>query len=241
MLATVAIVAFCSVGMWVLLERRTDATRAVAVPSDETNRAKTKAASPPLPAVPMAIGEAPVLGAPDARVVLIVYSEFKCPFCGKFAKDVMPRLISDFVKPGRIRVVFRHFPLDELHPFARPAAEATWCLAKQGQFWEMHDKLFANQARLDADLLQKELGQLAIDRTAFDVCVKNDAPKKVQADVESGEALGVSGTPTSFLGVATDDGRVQLVERVVGARPYAEISTAIDRLIASAARGNGTR
>jgi protein-disulfide isomerase len=96
----------------------------------------------PIPAEPLAVSDAPILGDPNAPVGMIVFSDFECPFCGRFAQETLPELQARYIDPGQMFLVFRHLPLP-IHAQARPAAEASECAARQGKFWEYHDALFA--------------------------------------------------------------------------------------------------
>ena len=92
----------------------------------------------PVPEVPLSIAGAPTVGSASAKVVMFIFSDFECPFCGKFASEIMPGLTQKYVESGRVRLVFRHFPLG-IHSRAVRAAESAECAARQGRFWAMHD------------------------------------------------------------------------------------------------------
>ena len=94
------------------------------------------------------VADAPSLGRADAPVTLVEFSDFQCPFCGRFFATTLPALKKDYIDTGKLRYVFRDFPLDQLHPNARKAAEAAHCAGEQGKYWEMHDVLFQNQRAL---------------------------------------------------------------------------------------------
>ena len=135
------------------------------------------------------------LGAADARVTLVEYGDFECPFCGRAypeLKQVLRRL------KGKIRFVFRHFPLSAEHPHAQHAAEVAEAAAAQGKFWEMHDLLYQRQAALaDEDLVRyaRELG-LDAERERRELLAH---AARVREDVVSGAESGVSGTPRFFI------------------------------------------
>ncbi|MFW3169212.1 Na+/H+ antiporter NhaA [Geodermatophilus sp. CPCC 206100] len=138
-----------------------------------------------------------VRGPVDAPLTLVEYGDFECPFCGRAtgAVEELRELLGD-----RLRYVFRHVPLVDLHPHARLAAEAAEGAAAQGRFWEMHDRMFAAQDRLTAtDLLDHaEAIGLDVQRFARDLGSARNA-RRVEEDVESAEASGVEGTPTFFV------------------------------------------
>jgi protein-disulfide isomerase len=90
----------------------------------------------------------PAKGASGARVILIEFSDFECPYCGRHFRQTLPRIDREYVQTGKVRYVFRHFPLESLHKEAFKAAEAALCAGDQQKFWEMHDRLFAHQDAL---------------------------------------------------------------------------------------------
>src|SRR3989338_3040634 len=93
-----------------------------------------------------------VLGDKKAKVTIIEFSDYQCPFCGRFFSQTLPQIKSQYVDTGKVKIVFIDFPLTSIHPIAQPAAEATECVKKQGgdeAFWKMHDKIFENQASLN--------------------------------------------------------------------------------------------
>ena len=139
-----------------------------------------------------------VRGLVSAPLTLVEYGDFECPFCGR-ATGAGSELRERF--GDRLRYVFRHAPLTEIHPHAQLAAEAAEAAAAQGQFWEMYDRLFANQDRLAITDLLEHAAALGLDvpRFADDLSAGVHA-RRVQQDVASAEASGVAGTPTFFVG-----------------------------------------
>ncbi|MGH0032229.1 MAG: DsbA family protein [Myxococcota bacterium] len=135
----------------------------------------------------------PALGPADAPITVIEFSDFQCPFC----RRALPTLRELRKRhPQDVRVVYRHLPLETIHPRARAAAEASVCAEQQGRFWEFHDRLFeAQDALSDADL-RAHAEALGLDLTAWDACLADPAPAaRVDADVEAARAVGLSGTP----------------------------------------------
>jgi len=142
-----------------------------------------------------------VVGAADAPLTVIEYLDFECPVCGRFFEETYPTIRRDYIDTGRVRWVVRQFPLRQIHPHAQAAAEASECAAVQGAFFAYHDALFAHQDALDSASLGTYAEQAGIDRAAFDACVASGvAQTKVQADLESGVALGFGGTPSFLIG-----------------------------------------
>jgi Na+/H+ antiporter NhaA len=137
-----------------------------------------------------------IRGPAEAPVTLVEYGDLECPYCGQ-AEGIIRELLRDF---GDLRYVWRHLPLSDVHPHAQLAAEASEAAAAQGQFWEMHDVLLANQDRLTARDLMRHAQELGLDTERF----KNDLRKRkgasrIAEDVESADLSGVSGTPTFFV------------------------------------------
>lgn len=141
-----------------------------------------------------------VLAVGDPQVTVIEYSEFQCPFCGQFARNALPTLRKDYIETGKVRWIFRHFPLRSIHTHAQAAAEASECAADQGKFWEYHDLLFQHQSDLTKADLKSYAGQLGLDQETFDACLDSGAKAaRVQIDVDSGQASGIPGTPTFLI------------------------------------------
>jgi protein-disulfide isomerase len=150
----------------------------------------------PPPRVDIALGDAPVRGKRDAKVTIVEFSDFQCPACGHAEPTVqaLQKQLGDGVK-----LVWKNLPL-EMHPFARGAAEAALAAGAQGKFWEMHDKLFANQQALDRQSLERYAGELKLNIVQFRKALDTHAfAAQVDADVREAQRLGVSGTPTFFV------------------------------------------
>ncbi|HEX5449917.1 MAG TPA: Na+/H+ antiporter NhaA [Gaiellaceae bacterium] len=136
-----------------------------------------------------------IRGPEDAKVTLIEYGDFECPFCGR-AEPAIRELLTDF---GDVQYVWRHLPLNDVHPFAQLAAEASEAAAKQGAFWPMHDALLESQD-LRADKLVEFAEQLGLDVDRFaDDLREHEGAARVAEDVDSADLSGVSGTPTFFI------------------------------------------
>jgi len=132
-----------------------------------------------------------------AKVVLIEYSDYECPFCGRHhptMQEVMDQYGDD------VAWVYRHFPLTSIHPQAMPAALAAECANEQGKFWEYTDELFDNQAKLSSSFYSELAGDLGLNTSKFDDCVESEKyATRVKADIASGQAAGASGTPATFV------------------------------------------
>ena len=153
--------------------------------------------SPPAIRVEVSVDGAPIRGTPDAPVTVVEFSDFECPFC-KQAHPTLKQLLERY--PGKIRLAYRDFPLDSIHPQARRAAEAARCAHDQTKFWEYHDVLFSQSPRLSTDDLRRYADQVGLDVTKFDDCLTAGTHKAaVQRDLDEGNRLGVTGTPAFFV------------------------------------------
>ena len=139
----------------------------------------------------------PSLGPAEAAVTIVEFSDFQCPFCQR-AIPVLKELRERY--PNDVRVVYRHFPLDSIHPRARPAAEASLCAHDQGKFWPYHDKLFENSAALADDDLRRYATELEIDADRFERCLAERPHREtVETDLAAASTAGVNGTPAFFV------------------------------------------
>ncbi len=137
--------------------------------------------------------DGPSLGPEDAPVILVEFGDFQCPFCRQ-AMGIVYELAQKY--PEELRVVYRHLPLDTIHPRARAAAEASACAADQGLFWEYHDRLFANPTAFGDEDLRAHAREVGADGEVFDACVeKREHAAKVDADAAAAVELGITGTP----------------------------------------------
>jgi|TARA_Y100000310_G_scaffold153594_1_gene152997 protein-disulfide isomerase len=180
----------------------------VAVPSAAAP--SPSAAPTPAAKVDVSVDDDPVKGDPDAPITIIEFSDFECPFCGRFYSQTMGQLEEKYIKTGKAKIVFRDFPLS-FHPKAQKASEASECADDQGKFWEMHDMIFENQNSISVSDLKGYAGQLGLDQSKFDSCLDSgEHEAEVQADFRDGSAAGVSGTPSFFVNGI----------KLVGAQPF---------------------
>lgn len=158
----------------------------------------------------------------SAPITIVEYSDFQCPFCSKFHPTVK-QILEDY--PGKVRWVYKHFPLDQIHLQARPAAEAAECVFEQkgnDGFWQFSDSLFENQEEL-GEVLYKELaGQLSLNLEQFNDCLTSRKYKnKVEEDYQEGVVKGVQGTPGNFVNGLP----------LAGAVPYATLKAVVDQVL----------
>ena len=180
---------------------------------------------------PVSIDDDYIRGRADAKVTLIEFSDFQCPFCAEFYRETLPLIDKDYIQTGKVRMVYRDFPLVDVHKDAQKAAEAAQCAGEQGKYWEMHDKIFANYTTLSVDDLKNHARGLDIAADRFDRCVESGKfAEEVNKDVRDGHALGVQGTPTFFVGLTGQDNTIQAIP-IGGARPYAVFKQTFDKFL----------
>ena len=185
----------------------------------------------PIPDKPLSLEGAPILGSREAPIALVMFSDFECPFCARFATEVLPGLRQKFVDAGQVQLAFRHLALP-IHSRAVPAAIAAECAARQSAFWPFHDLAFAPPMRLSDDDLRIHAGEIGLDLIAFDTCLSEAAVSaRVTSDGELARGLAVSGTPTFFAGRVTAGNFVDVSEAVAGARPLEEFEMMITRIL----------
>jgi protein-disulfide isomerase len=221
-LDVVAAVAMISVSIALMWSMQTRAS---------STRTERRAA---LPSAPVALTNMQQVGSVSAPVVAIIYSDFECPFCARFATGTWPQIKLDYIDKGRLRVAFSQYPLDELHISARRAAEVSECAADQGKFWPVHDLLFSKQRELRELLteprLSNELGPLGLESERLTSCLSSGVAKRVDEMSKAAGPLGVSGTPTFFVGIPSGSAAVLVKERLEGAVSAATFGTTIDKL-----------
>ncbi len=164
-------------------------------------------------------GDEYIRGNKDAKVKIVEFSDFQCPFCSKF-HPTMQQVMAEY--GDKVAWIYKHFPLDSLHPQARPAAEASECVGEQkgsDGFWQFTDGIFANQTRVGAALFEELAQKAGANLDKFKECVSSRKfQRKVEADYQEGLSYGVDGTPGSFINGVP----------VRGALPYESVKQIID-------------
>jgi protein-disulfide isomerase len=163
--------------------------------------------------------EGPARGAANAKITIVEFSDFQCPFCAR-AQPVIERVLKEY--PDKVRLVYRDFPLS-FHSNAARAAEAAHCANEQQQFWPLHDWIFRHQNELGEQELSNAARELGLDQKKFDACMVSHKYQRAVADNQAaGEKAGVTGTPAFFV-----DG-----ELLSGAQPFEKFQEVIDRHLA---------
>ena len=190
---------------------------AVARPTAQPTAAAQPTATPPIVVENVSVDDDPSWGPADAPVTIVEFSDFQCPYCARFVTQTLPQIKQTY--EGKVRFVFRDFPLSQIHENAEKASEAAECANEQGKFWEYHDKLFSSQSALDVASLKSYASQLGLDTATFDQCLDSSKyAQEVQKDLQDGTSYGVDGTPAFFV-----NGLL-----VVGAQPFASFQEVID-------------
>ncbi|MEM4134007.1 MAG: DsbA family protein [Candidatus Micrarchaeia archaeon] len=160
------------------------------------------------------------LGDPNAPITIIEYSDFQCPFCLR-VQPTIKQILNDY--KGKVKLYYKQFPLIQIHPNARKAAEAALLAGDQGKFWEYHNKLFENQNNLDVESLKRYAAELGLDTVKFNAGLDNgEKATQVNSELQEGLANGVQGTPTFFI-----NGQM-----ISGAQPYSVFKQVIDAQLA---------
>ena len=202
--------------------------------------ARAAPSKPVFKATDITIDDAPFLGDADAIVTLVEFSDYDCPFCRRHKDQVMPDLVKNYVDTGKMKYVMREFPL-AMHPNAKGAAQAALCAGDQGEYWQMHDKMFANQRKLEVENLKTFAAELGLDTTAFDACLDDGKyAKQVSDDLTAGGRMGITGTPAFVLGLTDprDPNKANVTEFISGAQSLERFTQTIDDLLKKAEEGD---
>lgn len=177
------------------------------------------------------IHDAKIKGSSAAKVAIIEYSDFQCPYCARFTADTLPALNDEYIRTNRIIFAFRYFPL-AMHPLAMMAAEGAECASAQGAFWPMHDFLFRGQKDLSEKSIVEKASVLGLEMTDFQACLALGDDKRINADRVVGKGLGITGTPFFLVGVVQPAGGVAVTQVIDGARSLADFEGALDKAFA---------
>ncbi len=169
--------------------------------------------------------DAPTIGSKDAKVTMVEFSDFQCPFCKKFYDQTFSQIKKDYIDTGKVKFVYMHYPLD-FHINAQKSGEAAECANRQGKFWEYHDLLFKNSqsdgSGLDLISLNKYAVEIGLNMARFNQCLNNgETAEIVKADMEAGKKAGVTGTPGFNINK----------KLVSGAQPFASFQKILDEAL----------
>jgi protein-disulfide isomerase len=174
----------------------------------------------------------PVEGDLHARVVLVEFADYECPFCARHAATVGADLQREFIANGKIQHVFVNNPL-AIHENAKFLATAAICAGAQGAYWQMHERLFAEKPRTKSDVLDLAR-KLKLDSNEFERCLQSDEPtERIEQDVRKAAELKLTVTPAFGVGRIESRGRVSIQQVIIGAQPIDVFRTAIDAALSS--------
>ncbi len=192
------------------------------------NKLPTQQPSAP---VKISMDDDPIIGDPDAPITIVEFSDFQCPFCARFNAQTMPLILEEYIEQGKVKLVFRDFPIQSIHPNALPASVAAECADEQDKFKEMHDTLFEKQNEWNKKGTSEALSlfvqyaiDMQLDQDTFESCLSSGKYiEEIKKDLEDGRDYGVSGTPGFFVG----NDEVGYVE-LKGAQPFESFKKVID-------------
>jgi protein-disulfide isomerase len=171
----------------------------------------------------------PFRGNKNAKVTLVEFSEFQCPFCGRHVRDTWPQIEKEYVQTGKVKFVFRDLPLESIHKNAFKASEAAHCAGEQGKFWEMHDRLFANQNSLEPAMLTAHADAIGVDAKKFQACLDGGKyAADIRKDIGEANKYGITGTPTSVIGLTQADNKIKVLRVIRGAQGFSAFKEALD-------------
>lgn len=183
------------------------------------------------------LGDNPVLGNDGAKVALLEFTDYQCPFCNRHTTQTQPQIQREYIDSGKIRYVSFDMPIASLHPLAFKASEASHCAEDQGKFWEMRERLFANQRSLEPWNAHAEA--LGLDVAEFEACLNSGKhADAVRADMAESKKAGASGTPSFVVGLVdeNDPSKVHGLTFIRGAQSYAAFQAALNDALSAAAK-----
>jgi protein-disulfide isomerase len=185
------------------------------------------------PMVPVKISSDndPVIGSQDAAITIIEFSDFQCPFCARFHIQTLPIIMDEYINEGKVKLVFRDFPIQSIHPNAVPASVAAECANEQEKFKEMHDILFERQNEWNnqetsgaMELFNQYAREMELKQEQFESCLTSAKyVEEIKKDLNDGRTYGITGTPGFFIG----NDEIGFVE-LKGAQPFESFKKVID-------------
>jgi protein-disulfide isomerase len=176
-------------------------------------------------------GNATTKRAGHGPIVVVEFADFQCPFCARHARDTFPDIRREFIDSGRVTYFAFALPL-RMHPLARKAAEAAECAAREGKYWQIHERLFQAPIALTPHDLLRAAQETGLDMGRFEPCLTDGAVGAVATDIQQATRLGVRSTPTFFVGRLRKDGQIDAFKRINGAVPFGEFKAAVETVAA---------
>lgn len=177
---------------------------------------------------------APALGPDTAKVALVEFSDYECPFCIRHFQQTMPRIVASYLKTGRIRYVFRDWPVDQLHPESIRAHEAAHCAGEQNRYWELHPRLFGPAGSHSPERLLGLAREVGLDMNAFSSCIESRrSDDAIRVTSRMAVEFGATGTPAFVVGLRDPvTNKVTVLQGLTGAQPYDVFAQALDAALA---------
>jgi protein-disulfide isomerase len=176
------------------------------------------------------LNDDPRMGNAEARIGIVEFTDYECPFCRSFYTQVFPKLKKQYVDTGIVQFISKDLPLTRIHPQALPAALAAICAGNQGKFWEMDQALYTNQERLGIGLYSDLAGNLGLDEGKFSACLDDPAQgRKILRNVDEAQRLGINSTPSFLLGKIEGD-TLQVIRLARGAPSFEVFAREIENL-----------
>jgi protein-disulfide isomerase len=188
----------------------------------------------PVPKEPVSFAGAPLLGDRAARVGVIEFSDYECPYCARFHQTTFPAIRASHIDAGKVLFAFRHLPLDR-HPRAFRAAEAAECGARVAKFWDLHEALFSPPKALDEASIVSKAARAGIDVDQFRACLRAGAESRIEEDVAHARVAGVASTPSFLIGIVEPNSTLSVLRHESGAIPTAAFARILDDALKTAA------
>ena len=172
---------------------------------------------------------------------MVEFSDYQCPFCKRHFSTVFPLIKKEYIATGKLKYVFRDFPIASLHPKAKKGHEAAYCAGEQDKYWEMHDTLFQNSKDFSVSALNRYARGIGLDGDRFSNCLQNGKyASRIEKEIAEGTKAEVRGTPSFFIGPSGSGGKITGT-MVRGAQPVAKFRQVIARALKTAGSGQSSK
>ena len=197
------------------------------------NSLRAKPAPPEFKEAIIELGDNPFKGDKNAKVTIVEFSEYQWPYCGRHVRETLPEIEKEYIATGKVKYVLLDYPLPS-HKNASKAAEAAHCADEQGKYWDMHDKIFANQKAMEPKDLSEYAKAIGLDVSKFQQCLDSGKyAEEIKKEMAEGQKAGVTGVPAFFIGLTDPNNpkTLKATKKLVGAQPYAKFKETIDSLL----------
>ncbi len=192
---------------------------------------RSRARRPSRVTAEVSVSGKPSLGREDAPVTMVEFSDYQCPFCKRHFLTVLPIIKKEYIDTGKVRYVFRDFPIASLHPQAKKGHEAAFCAGEQNRYWEMHDTLFENSKDFSVPALKRYAQGIRLEGIRFNNCLQSGKyGSRIENEIAEGTKAGVRGTPSFFIGPSGSGGKITGT-MVRGAQPLARFRQVIENAL----------